>query len=138
MGRQFRPPRKGGSGPGGTGITMPTLGVASSAAVQIPNYGLTDVSTWAGGDYVLDAPEAGCHKWIVSCSSIAAVTSIWSNTTAGANASVFFDRQGRTKFISPNTTAATWAIELYGLNSTQWVILNVAPYTTDAATPQST
>ena len=74
MGRQFRPPRRVSSGIpgvsyGGMPVTAPNVIVNSSTVIAIPNYGMTDLSNtalWTAGDFVLDAPDAGVRKVLVS------------------------------------------------------------------------
>jgi len=115
-------------------MTLPYIVTSSSTLIAIPNYGATDMSTWTAGDYVLDSPEPGVHKLLFACSSVNTASTIWAST----GTSVAYDRQGRTKFITPGTTANQWAIELLGINTTQWTIISVSPYTTTGGTPQTT
>ncbi len=132
MGRQFRPPRRGGGWQSGldTAFTSPQVVSASSTKIAIPNYGATNLSTWAAGDYVLDAPEEGVRKLLFSVSS----SSVARVIRCATDASVKIGTGGATQITAGASTLA-WAVELLGVNSTQWAILNVSPYTTVAASP---
>lgn len=134
MGRQYRPPRRGPNSPSGLPgashmhMTAPYVVSASSTIVAIPNYGATDLSTYAAGDYVLDSPDAGVVKTLFSYTSTAAARVIRAST--GTN--ITFGNQGFTQIESGNSTSP-WCVMLLGVNSTQWAILSGYPTTVSTA-----
>lgn len=124
MGRQFRTPRiAGGATPFVGSIQNPT-----SVASVIPNYGVTDVSTWAAGDYVLAAPAEGVRKVFVSVQG----TSVARVIRGSTGTSVKFGSTAHTQLNFGNTTVAC-CIELMGYNSTQWLIMSAFPLATTGA-----
>lgn len=123
MGRQFRAPRAGGSGTPGSYIeeTLAYPTPASSVGrVQIPNYGFTNLSTFAAGEYVLDAPVPGVYKTFVwaSSSSTAVVVRLSTGTSVKAG------HTGATQLTFGLTTTDGWA-QLLGINSTRWAVTNI-------------
>ena len=118
MGRQFRPPRAGT----GTMLVTPRAVAVSSTLVAIPNYGVTDVTTWAAGDYVLAPPEEGVRKTIVSVTS----TSVARVIRSATDASVKIGHGGATQ-IQAAASTGSWCIVLLGINSTQWAVENQYP-----------
>lgn len=125
MGRQYRSPRAGSYSPvaGGYGkFVSPQVVSSSSTAIAIPNYGVTDMSTWTAGEYVLDVPEEGVRKILFRGSS----TTTTFVTVRGSTAqTVSFDLAGNTKLQLVATTDVV--IELLGINSTRWAIVNMEP-----------
>lgn len=113
MGRQTRSPRAGSADK----FVSPNVVTSSSVAVAIPNYGVTDVTTWGAGDYVLDAPDEGVRKLLVQTSSTATSRVIRCST----GTSVKVNNQLGTQI----TLAATvdQSVGLIGLNSTRWLVL---------------
>jgi hypothetical protein len=134
MGRQFRPPRRGPDQPAGLPgmshmpITVPYVVSASSTVVAIPNYGATDLSAYAAGDFVLDAPAAGVVKTLFSYTSTAAARVIRGSTSTA----VKFGNQGFTEIQWGNSTSAN-AVTLLGVNSTLWAIISGYPTTVSTA-----
>lgn len=124
MGRQFRAPRRGS----GDKFTSYQIPAASSAYIAIPNYGITDVSTWAAGDYVLDAPEEGVRKAFVSVSS----SSVARVIRCATDASVKLGNGGATQFIFGATTIDQ-CLRMVGVNSTRWCIESIYPVAATAA-----
>lgn len=129
MGRQFRSPRSGGSN-----VVAPAWGYVGSIqnpscrATAIPNYGVTDISTWAAGDYVLDAPVEGVLKTFVSIQGTSAARVIRGSTAA----SVKFGSTAHTQLNIGGSTVAC-CITLLGYNSTQWLIMSAHPVATTGA-----
>jgi hypothetical protein len=121
MGRQFRAPRAGNI----EKFVGPTVTAASSTIIAIPNYGVTNVSTFATGDYVLDAPEEGVKKTLFCVSS----TSIPVIVRLSTGASVKAGHTAATQIILGLTTIDS-AIELVGVNSTRWAILSMTATST--------
>lgn len=131
MGRQFRTPRSGGSYQVGgltRQFTVPVQTAATSVDVIIPNYGVTDISTFAAGDYVLAAPEAGVEKIIVSIQGTSAARVIRGST----GTSVKFGSTAHTQLNIGGSTVAC-CIKLLGYNSTQWLIMSAHPVATTGA-----
>lgn len=118
MGRQYRPPRRGQLNK----LVSPQVVTSSSTAIAIPNYGITDVSAWAAGDYVLDSPDEGVRKTILSISS----TSVARVIRSATDASVKIGSQGATQLQFGATTLACCVV-LIGINSTQWAIETAYP-----------
>jgi hypothetical protein len=124
MGRQFRNPRRGS---GDKFVTIPISNGVSSTAIAIPNYGVTDLSTFAAGDWVLDAPEEGVQKTFVSVGA----TSVARVIRMATDASVKLSNAG-TQFTFSATTIDQ-CIVLRGVNSTRWCIESVYPVAATAA-----
>jgi hypothetical protein len=124
MGRQFRATRRGS---GDKFVTLPSVTGVSSTRVVIPNYGVTDLSTWAAGDWVLDAPEEGVRKTFISVSG----TSVARVIRMATDASVKLSNAG-TQFTFGATTIDQ-CITLIGVNSTRWCIEQVYPVAATAA-----
>lgn len=135
MGRQFRPPRQGGAMKIGGGLTQTfaTVNGASSTAIRIPNYGYTDLSTFAAGDYVLDAPSEGVTKHLVFVSSTSAAVVVRLSTGTSVKAG----HSGATQITLGLTTCDSY-ISLLGINSTRWAITAVTIPSTLASVPGST
>lgn len=123
MGRQYRPPRVGGSAPisGGLVETLPRVTGATSASVQIPNYGFTDLTTYAAGDYVMDAPSRGVQKTLVWASSSSAAVIVRLSTGTAVKAG----HTGATQ-ITFGLTTVDGAVQLLGLNSTRWALVSMS------------
>ena len=129
MGRQYRPPRAGGSPQVSAGTAQqfvgPAIVTSSSTIIVIPNYGITDISTWAAGDYVLDAPVTGVEKMIISASSstlsrvirMSTGTSVKINDVGAAHTQVTF------------ATSVGCCLTLLGYNSTHWLVKSMHPPT---------
>jgi hypothetical protein len=126
MGRQFRTARRaGGDRPF---VAANTTG-ASSAAVAIPNYGITDVTNIGAVDIVLDAPETGVQKTLI-CSASAAVARV---IKFSSNASVSCGTLATTAGVQVTMQATVdMCLTLIGRNSTHWVIQSVYPASTVA------
>src|SRR5512139_486996 len=134
MGRQYRPPRRGPDSPAGLAgmthmpIVTPSVVTSSSTVIAIPNYGATDISTWAAGDYVLDAPAAGVVKTLFAVSSTSAARVI----RAATDASVKIGLGGATQITNAASTVA-FSVTMMGVNSTQWVVLSAFPVASTGA-----
>lgn len=120
MGRQFRPPRSGEV----KKLVTPLVSASSTLAV-IPNYGITDISTYAAGDYVMDAPVEGVDKTIVWASSSSAAVVVRMST----GTSVKVGHTAATQ-ITFGLTTCDCAARLVGLNSTRWALVNMTISTT--------
>jgi hypothetical protein len=123
MGRQFRAPRRGAS------VKFNSLQVpaVSSLVSVIPNYGVTDMSTWAAGEYVLDAPEEGVVKTIISVSGTSVARVVRSATDSGVKFA-----NGLTSLVFGQTTIDV-SITMVGVNSTRWCITSANPVTSSGA-----
>lgn len=127
MGRQYRSPRRGAAGSQHQ-VTGPSVVTSSSTLIVIPNYGVTDMSTWAAGEYVLDTPDVGSFKTFI-CSSSAATTKTVRLST-GNTVTIAFNTP--TTGASGNTqinfaSTLDQCIQMYGQNSTHWVMVSVQP-----------
>jgi hypothetical protein len=123
MGRQFRAPRRGNSEKFNS-LQVPAV---SSLVSVIPNYGITDMSTWAAGEYVLDAPEEGVRKTIISVSG----TSVARVVRSATDSSVKF-ANGLTSLVFGQTTVDV-SISMVGVNSTRWCITSASPVASSGA-----
>jgi hypothetical protein len=123
MGRQFRSPRRGNGEKFNT-IQVPAV---SSVAAVIPNYGVTDVSTWAAGDWVLDAPEEGVQKTFISVTG----TSVARVIRMATDASVKVSNAGTQ--ITFGASTIDHCVVLRGVNSTRWCIESIYPVAATAA-----
>ncbi len=120
MGRQYRTPRRGG---GGQAFVSPSVVTSSSTLVAIPNYGITDIGSYAAGEYVLDAPDTGIRKTLmcVSSTSLARVVRFsTSNTVTCGTLAGTTGSAGGTQ-VTFNATVDQVMV-LIGVNSTHWAI----------------
>ena len=139
MGRQFRAPRRAGGHVAFAQVLPfvgPDVASSSSTAIAIPNYGVTDVSTWAAGEYVLDAPDKGVVKYIVSNSTTNLARVIKLSTGASVSVQtnpVTTGASGNTQITFNGT--ADQVMCLLGINSTHWSVMftNVAQASTGMA-----
>ena len=131
MGRQYRPPRSGGSPSvsGGSALQFvgPAVVTSSSVLTVIPNYGVTDISTWAAGDYVLDAPSSGVEKTIICASSSSTAKVILMSTAQPGTIKINGDGTAHTR-ITFNATVGQ-CVSLVGQNSTSWIVRSMHPPT---------
>ena len=133
MGRQFRAPRRGGSGV--PSAARPYIGPAtvtsSSVNTVIPNYGVTDMSTWAAGEYVLDAPAEGVLKTFVCASTgTSATKSIRLSPSTANNVTITYGTpttgaSGNTQINFASTLDC--CLTMMGQNSTHWFLVSVHP-----------
>ena len=126
MGRQFRAPRRGGghSQVHTLPFVGPTIVSSSSTLIAIPNYGVTDLSTWTAGEYVLDAPDPGVVKYLVSNSTtnLARVIKLSTGATVSVNSNpVTTGASGNTQITFNGT--ADQVMALLGINSTHWSVM---------------
>lgn len=125
MGRQFRAPRRGS---GDKFVTIPIVTGVSSTNVAIPNYGVTDLSTFAAGDWVLDAPEEGVQKTLLSVSSTSVARVIRMATDAAVKVG-----PGQATQITFSASTLDQCVVLRGVNSTRWCIESIYPVAATAA-----
>jgi hypothetical protein len=127
MGRQFRALRSGGS----HGVTPsvqfvgPALATSSSVATVIPNYGVTDMSTWPSGDYVMAAPVAGVQKTLLRVGGTTAACAVWGSTAQPKD--VLFGDAGTSHRKITFQSSVNCAVQLIGLNATAWAIVSQYP-----------
>jgi len=112
------------------------MATSSSTAIVIPNYGVTDISTFAAGEYVLDAPEQGSVKYLVSNSTtnLARVIKLSTNASVSVNTNpVTTGASGNTQITFNGT--ADQVMALLGINSTHWSVMftNAAQHSTGMA-----
>lgn len=117
MGRQFRSPRRGSGVSNVQPFTIPTT---VDQTISIPNYGVTDLTTYAAGEYTLDAPEFGVRKTFIKAAGATASSGVVIRMSSGKTVSVGVGSTAGTQ-ITFNTTATDTAVVLMGLNSTHWI-----------------
>ncbi len=128
MGRQFRVLRRSG----GQTLHVPMSStLASSVAVVIPNYGVTDITDAPAGDFQLDAPDVGVRKTLI-CSASAAAARVVRFSSAGTVSGGTLATTAGTQ-ITFNATVDQ-VVVLLGRNSTHWVIESMYPPTAVNAT----
>jgi hypothetical protein len=107
-----------------------TLAGTGDTSVGIANSGVSHLV--AGATYVLAPPVRGCYKTILitDASSLATVVRASTNASTG----IKFGNDGATLITFPVTTLDR-SVQMVGINSTRWSVINVHPYTTAANTP---
>jgi hypothetical protein len=139
MGRQYRIPRAGSNNDGRASahfaVTSPGVVTSSSKLVAVPNYGITDVSAFTAGDYVLDAPFPGAYKVLVSNTSSSTAVVIWGSTDASVAFAAESGGDKKTKISFAASTADT-IVQMFGINSTKWYV-QTYPAATTIASPVS-
>lgn len=118
MGRQTRTPHSGEVAK----FVSPNVVTSSSALVAIPNYGVTDMSTWAAGEYVLAAPDEGVRKTLFSVSSS---STVYPTIRLSTGTSVKIGNQLATQIAFPATVDTV--VVLLGVNSTRWLLESASP-----------
>jgi hypothetical protein len=109
-----------------TGPDMLTSLSSSGGTLGIPNYGMTVITSTAAGDWAMSPPVAGCRKIIVLMPATAAGDRVVRLSTASSGDTITaLNATGGVATITELNFNATsgMAIELVGLNSTQWKIL---------------
>lgn len=103
----------------------PSIASSSSVVAVIPNYGVTNMSTWPSGDYVLDRPAEGVQKTIVRAGGTTAACVVWGSTTQPKD--VLFGDSGTSHRKITFQSSVNCAVTLLGMSATQWVILSQYP-----------
>lgn len=125
MGRQYRSVRQG------EGVKLASQHASSgmalnpgSSVVSIPNYGVSVLTGTTAKTYVLDAPVEGVRKTIFVGATVSTATVVRGATASGQT--VTFNSTGGNTIL---TFAATVdkCIELMGISSTEWRIINSYP-----------
>ena len=110
MGRQLRT-MNAGSGNKETGIIL-----KSSTRISIPNYGVTHLTTdLTAGDWVLDAPVEGVHKYLYN---VIATTGIVVRGSTGTT--VTFTDAGATQIKFDGSGEKV--VHLIGRSATKWIV----------------
>lgn len=110
MGRQLRT-MNAGSGNKETGIIL-----KSSTRISIPNYGVTHLTTEVtAGDWVLDAPSEGVHKYLYN---VIATTGIVVRGSTGTT--VTFTDAGATQIKFDGSGEKV--VHLIGRSATKWLV----------------
>jgi hypothetical protein len=110
MGRQTR------SLPSNEGRKEVGVIVKSSTRISIPNYGVTHITTEVtAGDWVLDPPVEGCHKYLYN---VIATTGIVVRGSTGTT--VKFTDAGATQIKFDGSGEKV--VHLIGRNSTKWLV----------------
>jgi hypothetical protein len=110
MSRQLRTPNSN-EGEKEVGVIAKT-----SQRISIPNYGVTHLTTaLTAGDWVLDAPTEGCHKYLYN--TIATTGIVVRGSTA---ATVTFTDAGATQIKFDG--AGEKVVHLIGRSATKWLV----------------
>ncbi len=113
------------------GITSGSTGAGT--APSIPNYGLTILSATSNEVYVLQPPVAGVRKTIAFAGNSTANNPVVRLSTTSGVVTLF---NGQTTGISiitcaaARSTASCQVVDMIGINTTSWMLLNVFPCTT--------
>lgn len=112
MGRQLRT-MNAGEGRLETGVIL-----KSSTRISIPNYGVTHLTTGlTAGDWVLDAPSEGVHKYLYN---VIATTGIVVRGSTGT--SVTFTDAGATQIKFDGSGEKV--VHLIGRSATKWLVVS--------------
>jgi hypothetical protein len=118
---------------GGEVVNITTGSTGAGAAPSIPNYGLSVISATSSEVFVLQPPVAGVRKTIAFSGNSTANNAVVRLSTATGVCSFF---NGATTGLTIMTcaaarsTASCQVVDMIGMNSTSWMILNVFPCTT--------
>jgi hypothetical protein len=112
-------------------ITTGTTGAGT--APSMPNYGVSVISATSSEVFVLQAPVAGVRKTLAFAGNSTANNAVVRlSTTSGVV--TFFNGTSTGQTIltcaAARSTASCQVVELLGMNTTSWMILNVFPCTT--------
>lgn len=106
------------------------LGTTGGAVVGIPNWGVSVITATTAEVYVLAPPVAGCDKTIVfNTYSTTALPVVKLSTNAGQSVSIMGVSTNITVLKSAATKSTVFAsvVQLKGLSSTQWLLVNAFP-----------
>lgn len=117
MGRQLR------TLPSGE-IEKTIPGTTGAGVLTIANFGVTEISS-AADTWTLAPPSEGVRKVLYALGASSAARVVQLSTNGAATVKV--GNQSATR-ITFNATVAQ-AVELLGINSTQWIVLSVNPET---------
>jgi len=132
MGRQYRSPKLAGLGNNQFREFVGPVPGSSADTTVIPNYGVTDISTWAASTYPMAPPVQGVIKTIVSSATAPAARVIQLSTSETQTVTCHIPG-GVTTGASGNThigiaaTTLDICLTLMGYNSTHWVIVSLFP-----------
>jgi hypothetical protein len=112
-------------------ITTGTTGAGT--APTMPNYGVSVISATSSEVFVLAAPTPGVRKTLAFSGNSTANNAVVRLSTA-SGVVTFFNGTSTGQSIltcaAARSTASCQVVELIGMNSTSWMILNVFPCTT--------
>jgi hypothetical protein len=114
-------------------IQVTTGSTGAGAAPSLPNYGVSVISATSSEVFVLQAPIAGVRKTICFAGNSTANNAVVRLSTATGVVSFFNGTSTGQTIITcaaARSTASCQVVELLGMNSTSWMILNVFPCTT--------
>lgn len=125
----------GGGAGGDLGLAVSTTG---GSVINMVNWGVSVISQTSAEVYVLAPPVAGCQKTIVFSASSSTVATVVKLSTNTAQTVSVLSGTGSTytvikKAASASTVACT-VVDLYGLNTTSWLLRNVFPQATTTPT----
>jgi hypothetical protein len=112
-------------------ITTGTTGAGT--APSIPNYGVSVISATSSEVFVLQAPVAGVRKTLAFSGNSTANNAVVRLSTATGVVTFFNGTSTGATILTcaaARSTASCQVVELIGMNSTSWMILNVFPCTT--------
>jgi hypothetical protein len=114
-------------------VSISTGTTGAGTAPSMPNYGISVLSATSSEVYVLQAPVQGVRKTICFAGNSTANNAVVRLSTATGTVSFF---NGATTGLTIMTcaaarsTASCQVVEMVGMNTTSWMILNVFPCTT--------
>jgi hypothetical protein len=114
-------------------INITTGSTGAGTAPSMPNWGVSVVSATSSEVFVLQAPVAGVRKTICFAGNSTANNAVVRLSTATGVVSFFNGASTGQTIITcaaARSTASCQVVELLGMNSTSWMILNVFPCTT--------
>jgi hypothetical protein len=114
-------------------INITTGSTGAGTAPSMPNWGVSVVSATSSEVFVLQAPVAGVRKTICFAGNSTANNAVVRLSTATGVVSFFNGASTGQTIITcaaARSTASCQVVEMIGVNSTSWMILNVFPCTT--------
>jgi hypothetical protein len=118
---------------GGEVVGITTGSTGAGAAPSLPNYGVSVISATSSEVFVLQTPVAGCRKTLCFAGNSTANNAVVRLSTATGVVSFFNGTSTGQTIITcaaARSTASCQVVEMIGVNSTSWMILNVFPCTT--------
>jgi hypothetical protein len=114
-------------------INITTGSTGAGTAPSMPNWGVSVISATSSEAFNLQAPVAGVRKTLVFAGNSTANNAVVRLSTASGVVSFFNGAttgQSILTVAAARSTASCQVVELLGMNTTSWVILNVFPVTT--------
>jgi hypothetical protein len=114
-------------------IQVTTGSTGAGAAPSLPNHGVSVISATSSEVFVLQPPIAGVRKTLCFAGNSTANNAVVRLSTATGVISFFNGTSTGQTIITcaaARSTASCQVVEMIGVNSTSWMILNVFPCTT--------